>query len=59
MDTALKSLTHSVPYRVVCEQCQKILFFSGQDNPEIFKVLCDECTQLIKDNNNLAEKAMS
>ncbi|AET67162.1 hypothetical protein Desor_1507 [Desulfosporosinus orientis DSM 765] len=32
-------------YRVVCEGCSKTLFFSGQDNGETIKVLCDKCTE--------------
>lgn len=45
--TAQKSITPSVPYRVVCERCQKVLFYTGQAEAEIHLVLCDECTQSI------------
>ncbi|TGE31152.1 hypothetical protein [Desulfosporosinus sp. Sb-LF] len=34
----------SYSYRVVCERCHKTIFFSGQDDAEIFPILCDECT---------------
>ena len=47
MNTAFKKpVTPSGAYRVVCERCKKLIFFSGQDNPETYMVLCDECTQI-------------
>lgn len=33
------------PYRVICDHCRKIIFFSGE-NGEVFSVTCDKCSGL-------------
>ncbi|AHF08120.1 hypothetical protein [Desulfitobacterium metallireducens] len=33
------------PYQVICERCQKTVFFSGEKG-EVFTVICDPCSGL-------------
>lgn len=47
MNTAKKPVVPPLSYRVVCERCRKLVFYTGQNNVGTITVICDECSQSI------------